>query len=118
MSNDRQVCHCCDAGLHGFASKTLKDLSHHVSSHITHITYITHITTGRYGVAVTIVEGQLECKKMKDMGDELLVDILPQPSFLPADYFSVHDVQEEEGETIRKKEKDRPKERNIEISKY
>ena len=59
---------------------------------------------GRYGVAVTLVEGPLERKKITDMGDELLVDIQPKPDTIPPELFSVEDVEEEEEETLRFRE--------------
>ncbi len=58
---------------------------------------------GRYGVAVTLVEGPIERKKITDMGDELLVDIQPKPDTIPPELFSMEDVEEEE-ETLRFRE--------------
>ena len=55
-------------------------------------------------MAVTLVEGPMERKKITDMGDELLVDIQPKPDTIPPELFSMEDVEEEEEETLRFRE--------------
>ena len=65
---------------------------------------------GRFGVAVTIVEGAAEKTEMIKLGEELLVDIQPCPETIPAELFSMEDVEEQEEERERFRELSRQRE--------